>query len=683
MENITARQKFILNSIIEKGPLTVEGLSQQIDVSIRTILREVSAINDWLKQYKVRISDSGGRLKVNGDKRNLDKVRELMEGIPLLWLLNQEQRQILMTIQLLLSDQPIKSAYFSYQFNVVEGTISFYLDKIERWLNVRNLNLLRKRGYGLKIEGSDWNKRNAFMELVYSYKPINELLKFLYGDNDDYSLYLLFKQSFGEELVNLTIKLLKELEEGKILKGNDVEYFGAFLHMLLSISRARKGCSFEMPEHLVADILSSNEFSFIKDLDKLFKENGIKLPDNELAYLAIHLNGDKYIYKGNREFEQLGVDLEDLVKEVVYVAGKKLNIKIDCDNQLMIGLTQHFNPVLYRLTMGLQVRNPMLNEIKEYYPDLFDAVDYACRLVFSKYNLVIPPNEVGYVTMHIGAAIERQQSLKNKLNALVICPNGMGTAKILYGKLKSNFPELDRIDVCSMRDMGEKANKYYDIILSTVDIDIKDYPNAAVVSPFLTRKDINVVNDLIKSKMEESDNLNRMTLPPGQEKEECSKEGYEIANEMLKNFQIKNIAADNFSDVIREIVNEMHVSHIIENPRRIEELINLREEQGNVVVPKSHMALIHVRAEEIGRPFVGVYRLNNYLKMKSVGFSSENVDSFLVMLARKNEDNYILELLGRISISMVESRKFTETLRLGNIKDIRNELIEILNREGQ
>ncbi len=128
---------------------------------------------------------------VNTDKRQQQgpgNIRELFDGIPHLWMLTQEQRQVLITAQLLLSKEPIKSAYFSYQFNVVEGTIIFYLDKIESWLRTKNLNLVRRRGYGLEVEGSDWNKRNAFAELLYNYKSISELLAFLYEDSSDYLL---------------------------------------------------------------------------------------------------------------------------------------------------------------------------------------------------------------------------------------------------------------------------------------------------------------------------------------------------------------------------------------------------------------------------------------------------------------------------------------------------------------
>lgn len=681
LDSLTVRQKFILNSVIEKGPLTIKDLSQQIEISERTILREASAINEWMKLYEVRIFESGGNLYISGKGKNLQRIRELLGGIPHLWMLTQEQRQVLITAQLLLAREPVKSAYFSIQFNVVEGTIIFYLDKIESWLKVKNLSMIRKRGYGLVVEGSDWNKRNAFVELLYNYKPIGELLAFLYDNNSDYLLSAFFKVTFGDDLINLIKGILKKFEGSSILKQNDIGYFGAFLHMLLAVERTRSGMPIELPEHVIRDIQSSEEFLFISDINEIMKKSGIELPDSELVYLAIHLNGDRFIYTDDGESQKLGFDMEDSVREIVYIVSKRLNTKIDCDSQLAAGLIQHINPALYRLTLGLNVRNPIINEIREYYPDLYNAADYACRLVFSKYNITIPSNEVGYITMHIGAAMERQLVFENKLDALVICSNGMSTAKILCSKLKNNFPELGRVEVCSLRDMKEKINNGYDIILSTIDVSKKLYDNIVVVSPFLSKGDIDAIKEHIKSKTGEKGNFSKLLLPYNESADDGMNDDFEMANNILKNFHLGNIDANNVQGVIKSIVGEMYGLGIIKNRETIESLIIKREELGNVVVPGSHMALIHVRADEIDVPFVGVFRLNNFINMESVNFSKENVDAFLVMLARRDESSFLLELLGRISISMVEEMKFTEILRLGDITDIRNVLVEILSRE--
>ncbi len=682
MDSFTVRQKFILNNLIEKGPLTVKGLSQQIDVSERTILREVSSINVWLKQYRLRISDRGGRLHIIGGQKDINTIRELFDRVPLLWLLTQEQRQVLITAQLLLSHEPIKSAYFSCQFNVVEGTVIFYLDKIESWLRTKNLKLIRRRGYGLEIIGSCWNKRNAFVELLYNYKSISELLAFLYENNNDYSLHAFFSVTFGEELVSNVKTILKTLySESKMLKNNDVDYFSAFIHMLLAIERTRSGMPIELPDYIVTDILNSNDYYFIKDVERILKENEIKLPDNELAYLAIHLTGNSGIYKDDKVPKELGFDIDDTIREIIYLINKRLNTGIECDNQLMAGLKQHLSPALYRLTMGLEVRNPVINEIKEYYRDLFYAVDYSCRHVFSKYNLIIPDNEIGYVTMHIGAAIERQQGIESRLQVLIICPNGISTAKILLGKLKRKFPEIDGIDVCSLREMEGKIHGNYDIILSTVEVSKRYDTDIIVISPFLPNRDIDRIRTLIKSKTGESSSLKNIGSGAFKGEIAETEADFSAADNMLKNFKLRNISSDSMEGMIKKIVYELFEFNLITETDKVEYQIRMREEKGSVVIPGSHVALIHIRTEEIDMPFVGVFRLENYIGMKSAGFSMENVDTILVMLARKNESDYILELLGKISASLVQEESVINILRFGDIKDIRNKLIEIINRE--
>lgn len=682
MNDLTVRQKFILSNLIEKGPLSTKGLSQQIDVSERTIMREVSSMNDWLKQYKLRISEIGGELRICGNQKDIDNIRKLFDGIPPLWLLTQEQRQVLITAQLLLAKEPIKSAYFGCQFNVVEGTIIFYLDKIENWLRTKNLKRIRRRGYGLEIIGSDWSKRNAFAELLYHYKPISELLAFLYEDNNDYSLHAFFEVTFGDRLVAQVKEMLKKLySESGSLKANDVDNFSTFIHLLLAIERTKIRMPIELPEDIIKDTLSMSDVSIISDLANILGENGIELPESEIAYLAIHLMEDRNIYTDDITPKELGFDLEDAILEIVSITGKQLNMAITCDNQLLSGLKQHINPALYRLTMGLEVRNPIINDIQEYYKELYEAVDYACRLVFSKYNLVIPANEVGYVTMHIGAALERQHGFESRLRVLVICPNGISTAKILYGKLKGKFPEIDVVDVCSLREMDERIKGNYDIILSTVEISKKPACDILFISPFLPGRDIEKVGALVKARIGEDSS---MKMPPLAAEiysaTEETEEDFAAADNMLKNFRLKSVASNHIRSAIREIVQELYNSSVIAETDTVENQIIKRESKGSVVIPGSRLALIHIRTEEIDAPFVGVFRLEHFIEMKCAGFSVENVDTILVMLARKNERDYILEMLGKISASLVERESFINILRFGDTADIRNELINIINR---
>lgn len=152
---------------------------------------------------------------------------------------------------------------------------------------------------------------------------------------------------------------------------------------------------------------------------------------------------------------------------------------------------------------------------------------------------------------------------------------------------------------------------------------------------------------------------------------------------MLQNFQLIPLEAESYQEIIKEIAQEINATHLMDDEERIYELITKREEKGNVIIPGRHIALIHFRAEDTAGPFVSAYRLKDFIEIKGVGYSSEEVDTFLVMLARKDESNYILELLGKISVALLENDYFAEVLRFGDLKDIRSELVEILNKEEE
>lgn len=681
MTDLTARQKFILNKIIEKGPLNIKDLSKQIDVSNRTISREVSVINNFLFGKNIIIDENNSILNIKGSSESIKSIQQSLGGIPLPWLLSQEQRLLLITAQLLIASDPYKSAYFSYQFNVVEGTISLYMDKIEKWLNLRNLMLSRKRGYGIIVDGSEWNKRNSFIELLYEYKPIDELLSFLYGSKDDPTISVFFKTIFGEELVKISKNLL-EIISNEMWSMDDIAYFSSFIHILLSLKKTKLGSPISLPAYLVQDILSSNEFSIAQRIKEYLASLDIKLIDDELAYIAIQLMGNKYVYKADRKFEELGITLEDLSSEVVFEVAKKLNIKIDCDDQLILGLSQHFNPALYRINMGIQMKNPLVDEIKGYYGDLFKAVNYACRLVFSKYNITMPQDEIGYITMHIGAAIERSSTNKNKLTALVICPNGIGTARILSNKIKAAIPNVETVTISSFKDWSE-GNDDYDMILSTVKIDKEEkHKNIITVSPFLISEDIERINNYIKNNISGNNSFNNITSLSGMEKTEDSKrDKYDIINSILENLKPEHVDPKSVDNLISLVTDDLFNKGLIGDKDEIKHLLWQREEMGNVVIPNCHIALLHTRSDAAKNPLVGIYRLKHNMKLKSIGFADETVDTFMVMIARKNEHSYILEEMGKISISLIESKSFTEVLRIGDMKDLRSSFIKILNEE--
>lgn len=679
MKDLSDRQKFIIKSLIEKGPLGIEDLSKLMNISKRTIDREVHEANKILKNYRCVITENESKYEIHGGNESLNEIIKEIGPISYGSILSQEQRQIYMTLNMLLSKEPLKSTYFSYLFNVSEGTISMYLDKIEIWLKVRNLELIRKRGIGIKVEGTEIDKRKAVIELMYSYLPLDEMLMYVYGDKQDKFITEFFNNIFSSEIIDTAKRLVKLINETVVKINDDNNYFALFLHVATAIYRYMQDESIKLNKDIVDDILSSEQFSFIYKVDEIMKEHGINLTDDELAYLAIHLNGKKYIYK-KEGFIELGITLDDLSKELIEEVAKILKTEIKCDDKLIYGLSQHIETLIYRLSMGLQSRNTLIDQIKEYYGDLFDAVNKACRLIFSKYNITVPAEEIGYITMHVGAAIERQKAEK-RLRAFVICPNGIGTAKILSEKLKNAFPEIDSIEIGSIRNKDDGEN--YDIIISTVKLyeDEDSLDNVITVSPFLTSDDIRKIRDLIdKIGFNEDDNYLLPLKLNDISKSESESSITNYFGETLKNLNITKVNVNSLNELIDVIVDEISKIDVMSDKDEVKELIKKREMMGNTVIPGTRIALLHTRSDKMYLPYIGIYRLSSPLKMRSIGFSYEEVDTILVMLARKKEDNIVLEMLGEISIALVENDDFKDALKYGNIDDVKNIIINVLKK---
>ena len=63
--------------------------------------------------------------------------------------------------------------------------------------------------------------------------------------------------------------------------------------------------------------------------------------------------------------------------------------------------------MLTRLTYQMNIRNPYLKNIKIKYPLAFEAGVIAAKVVESKTGFQIGEHEIGFLALHIGAALER------------------------------------------------------------------------------------------------------------------------------------------------------------------------------------------------------------------------------------------------------------------------------------
>ncbi|MDX5038965.1 BglG family transcription antiterminator, partial [Streptococcus suis] len=160
-----------------------------------------------------------------------------------------------------------------------------------------------------------------------------------------------------------------------------------------------------------------------------------RFPEEEVVYIALHL-----ISKTQLEVEKSSdrLLLRQALFEVLGRYDDEYGYQFSHDFSLIEGLLTHLEVLVERLRHNLHIDNPLLDDIKTTYHDIFDLTQslMAELSVFHSYSL--SESEIAYVALHLMASLERQKE-KYKLNVLVICATGYGSAQMLKNRIKNEL----------------------------------------------------------------------------------------------------------------------------------------------------------------------------------------------------------------------------------------------------
>src|SRR5699024_1993752 len=141
---------------------------------------------------------------------------------------------------------------------------------------------------------------------------------------------------------------------------------------------------------------------------------------------------------GEEVVEQvLDNDMKQLLMLALDKIEEELNLDIKHDQELKMGLGLHLKPAINRNKYGMKFRNPMLADIKKNYPLAFEDGVIAGLSIESKIGIEINENEIGYLALHIGAAIERRKYKSGPKRCLIVCASGLGTAQLIYYQVQA------------------------------------------------------------------------------------------------------------------------------------------------------------------------------------------------------------------------------------------------------
>ncbi len=604
----------LLQILIENTDyITTKNLSDMIGVSDRTIRTDLDKVASIISQYHMTLERKPSiGIKINGNKRDREQFilkyqnssnEQYSEYSP-------EGRKRYILNNLLHDKKHTYIKYLTDNLYASRSTIEKDLVEVANWLKKFELRLVRRPNGSLSISGIEKDIRNAMFKLVELESSMNKSK----SNSADENLINMLNKSLDIDLAEVT-KIVRGAEDEIGIKFSYESFNNLITHIAITIQRIKDGKTINLTSFLQEQLSCKEESKISQNIAKrIEKKFTIVLPKSEISYLTLHIIGAKFENNliSDLKIDYQGNDIYDvalnITNEFLSMVQKVLGIDFSERERLVNGLVLHLVPTVNRIEYGLNLHNPLLSEIKQNYSSIY-GVSWLINGIFKKYiGKKVGEDEIGYITLHIAAAIERS---RKKIKVAVVCTTGIGSSQLLTIRLEEAFPQL-QIEAVSMTEITSYQAEQVDLILSTIPLNTnKPY---LIISSMLKQSEINRIRVFINQ-------LNQkppITL--------FSEEDIVIENNQTERFEIlKKMAIKSVED---GSVEEGFYESVLSR-----ETINSTEIGEGVV-------LAHGFTEYVRRSKIMITILN-----KKVHWSMEYVDIvFMLMLTNEDVQSHAYQL---------------------------------------
>lgn len=684
--SITKRQREIVEFLLEHPQeVTAGDIAIAVKVSTRTVHRELQMIEKWLEPFGMKLEKkSGTGVRIDPGSDDLASLREQLE-------LNEyveftpEERKLFMLCILLDEAEPVKLLALASDMRVTVSTVSNDLDELEPRIRQAGLKLVRRRGYGVKINGSETAYRAAIAGLALEYLDESDL----FGRQPDQGISKVNQKllgMIGHRDVLTVENALWQPDIDWLENIPERQYTKLLIQLSVALVRIRKGFTVgriaspdkkavypstgdqSVPEYMAARLCSV-----------LSDQLGISFAKEEQSYLHKLLIETEQLIHSTRLLPVDDLVLLDMVRSLMDQMQGRTGYAFQEDRLLREGLIAHMQPVMERIGGRQSIRNPLLQQIRKDYDSLFGDVKDAVHDAWPDTD--VPDEEIGFLVMHFGASIERLRVLKREIRAIIVCTSGIGSSRMLSSRLSKEIPEIRIVDSASWYEAARIPEEDYDLILSTVDLPMESHQYYKV-SPLLTAEESerlrlyiqNTTLQRVQDKYGESKSSgkasDRHADPAG-----LDATLIEIVR-ITGKFQVFPLDNRNmgFYETAFAMCKVLQESGVLKDPEEIARLLEAREKVGSQKIPDTSLALFHTRSDGIYRPSISLFQLSEPLLVTAE--DPVGVSHILLMVGPRELSRESLEVLSEISALLLQDEMITLLE-----KGIRDDLIHYLSRE--
>lgn len=680
---LTARQREIVRILAKTAgnPVPVGAVSEKLNVSSRTVLRELPAIEHWLSENDFTfIRKPGVGLAIEEDPESIRLLEELLglEQAPSALSQKERRRQILG--ELLFVREPIKSYVFLSRFQISEGTLGKDLDALDQWLSSYQVRILRRPGIGILLEGSETAFRQAIANAALEFMDNGEILRMLRSGSEDKAppqepelLKNRLYSFIDPQILTFVEQILRDTEQELSIKYTDSGYMALIVHLSLSIGRLRSGEKIEMDPEELNRLSDLPEYPVAEQIAARISEQfGLEIPAEEIGFITMHLSSARIWPQNRRKRSQLqSINTRQVVMSIVERVEQELNLPFHTCNRMIEELTSHMDSMISRLSMNIQLDNSQGDAIRQKYPDVYAAVEHACGLFRDKlYIEDISPSEITFVAMHFAAAAETLRVEQKRIAVAVVCPSGMGASRMLAANLIRSLHNIEIRQIMSAFSLEpEKLRESgIDLVISTVPLEI-DFPSVCV-SPIPQAQDMLVINHALdaigRKRTEEIRPKPKSPASPLSlslaDIRSLTCTGEEIS-QLLHSFQIREVSGIRQTGTLLGSAAAIFADSILSRQIISQDLAR-REGIRNTFIPELGIHLLHCRTTAVPHCRCAYLKLDTPFNVPD-----GTVKGAILLLAPRSDQNECVEVISQISMLLVEDKRFLQALQNGDANE--------------
>lgn len=461
---ITRQQQILKELIGESNPITSEQIATLIQVTSRTIRNDIKQLNEQLMDSGATIISARGHGYhldiINEDKfkRFIQSMIDMDESIPV----EPEDRVQYLVKKFLLNPNYLKIEDLADDLFVSRSTLKNDLKDVKVVFQKYHLDLAKRPNYGLKLSGEEKHVRYCIAEILFRRKMVATE-----GSTDKPWLLP------ADQMEELRLTVLKRLKEFH-LNLSDIALDNLVVHIAIACRRIKSEQYIELINKDEKDTQNKKEYQvaelIIRDIESIVH---LTFPKVEISYVAMHLLGTKIFLNNNQSEIASNFDQKIIqtVNGLVNQVEEKMRLGVAGDRELYAGIMIHLKPAIHRYKNHMNIRNPMLDAIKVNYPLAFEAGVIASKVIEQEYDILIDENEIGYIALHFGAAIERTKLQIKPKRCLIVCTTGLGSSQLLLYKMRAKFGnQLTIIGATELHNLSNYSEDDLDFIISTVPL---------------------------------------------------------------------------------------------------------------------------------------------------------------------------------------------------------------------